>query len=284
MRRRLIRQGGGTLTVSLPKEWVEREGLSAGREVELIPGSRELSIRLSAGGARASSIDVSSLASGVARGTIIARYIRGADELRITHGEAQLELVQGIVDNLIGFAVVEQEAERCVAKQLTADADTDCLQLLRRMYRLVLDLGERCAADAAVRAGGRKPLTSPEVPEEQDAGINRLAYFTLRQLSRKPDGAQFGHLVHLLEMLGDEFVHLWGEVLSGTARPEHLKPVLSMARQCEKLLFTYDGKEAGEVTRARDRIRQLSKDYHVRKIAELCVNVLQAQLLLAPVP
>ena len=304
MRRKLISQGKSTLTVSLPKPWVRSNKLTRGDELEVLPAGREL--RLIVPGTKQTQklrLDVSKMASLLVRATLNAQYVRGAEEIHVTCTKAQHRLIQDTVDNLIGMAIVEQRPALCVVRDVTAPGEVEFDSLLRRIYRMVLDLAEECLGDFQLKANGKPPLTTPTQAAERDFGINRFVYFTLRQLSRQGHlearrTAAYFHLVMLLELVADEYTNLWKDLVGPSAEVDLdalalYRQVLSMTKTCYELLYTYDSHEAAHVSRSKNIIRNqltghvtkgmpLAIAFHIRKIAELSVNLLQAQLLLTP--
>ncbi len=301
MRRKLIRQGSSTLTVSLPKGWAASNSLSAGDEVEVSAAGKEL--RLSAGaarGRRAVSIDVSSLPTVLVRATLNAHYIRGEEELRVKCAKSQHATIHSTVDNLVGMAVVEQQPSLCVVRDVTSPGDVEVSALIRRIYRMALDLAEECHADIELMASGKAALTTAEQAAERDVGINRIVNFTLRHLSRQAsldarEASACFHLVLLLELVADEYTNLWKDILApgveiGKPALALYRQALSMTRTCFTLLYRYDAAEAAAVSHTKAIVRGQAAEetdlppalaFHLRKIAELSVNLLQAQLLLS---
>ncbi len=302
MRRRLIRQGRSTLTVSLPKKWAHDNRLRPGDELEVLPAGAELRLlRPVAVRAKSKQVDVSGMTGALVRATLNALYIIGEDELHIACRKEQHRLIQDAVDRLIGMAVVEQRPALFVVRDVTAPGDVEFDTLLRRIYRMVLDLADECLADFELKAEDRHPQTTPEQAAERDFGINRFVNFSLRQLSRQGHldarkTAAYFHLLLLLELVADEYTNLWKalvqpETEAGKYALALYKQALSTTRTCYGLLYKYDHAEASHVTRTRDIIRsqlsegkspevQLFLAFHLRKIAEFSVNLLQAQLLL----
>ncbi len=300
MRRKLIRQGHSTLTLSLPKEWAESNKLKPGDELEVITSGREVRLQLPREKSpKAVKLDVSKLSTALVRSTLNTYYVQGMEELRITCLKSQHRTIQETVDNLIGMAIVEQQPSKCVVKDMTAPGEVEFPTLIRRIYRMVIDLAQECKEDFLRISEKESPLTTPEQAAERDLGINRFANFTLRQLSRmghldtKKTAAYF-HLVLLLELVADEYTNLWKAlVIPNTVAGRHgltlYSQALSMTQTCYDLLYKYDAQEASSVSRTRNIIRTQLDDtldvplpiaFHIRKIAEFSVNLLQAQLLL----
>ncbi len=302
MKRKLIRQGHSTLTISLPKKWTHDNRLKPGDELEVLPAGRELRLlRPVTIRTKAKRIDVSAMSAALAKSTLNAHYIKGEEELYVTCRKEQHRLIQDTVDKLIGMAVVEQRPSLFVVRDVTAPGDVKFDTLLRRIYRMVLDLADECLADFKLKAEDKHPQTTPSQAAERDFGVNRFVNFSLRQLSQQGHldarkTAAYFHLILLLELVADEYTNLWKilvrpETEAGRYALALYKQALSTTRTCYELLYKYDSAEASHVTRTRNIIRsQLSGErtddvplfisFHLRKIAEFSVNLLQAQLLL----
>ena len=113
MRRKLIQQGGGGLTLYLPKKWLDAQSLKAGDEVGIEVFDSELKIapanvkepkktlELHMGVTRESAV----------RTFILNAYRLGYDKIIVTY-PGKLDEITGIADKyLIGFEVIEQEGK-----------------------------------------------------------------------------------------------------------------------------------------------------------------------------
>ena len=66
MKRKIIKQGHNTLTITLPSEWVKKLNLSAGDEIDLVEDNSSLYINgKQHNGFKTTTIDISALASGM---------------------------------------------------------------------------------------------------------------------------------------------------------------------------------------------------------------------------
>src|SRR3989344_6256157 len=135
MKRKLVKQGGSALTVTMPFKWAKQHNLNAGDEVVLEERGQELVIR--GHGEPVSqriSIDVSALNERTIRWLLSGLHKGGYDEIEILHKDKDaILLIQELVrDLLLGFAIMEQTDKRCVLRMLAKDSSDEFDATLRR--------------------------------------------------------------------------------------------------------------------------------------------------------
>lgn len=295
-RRKVIQQGKGTLTMSLPMVWVKNVGLSAGDEVFVESRGLQLLISPAKGErvGKSSDVDLSGLSQGLVCTVLNNLYVRGDDEFRLRFDTP--ELYEAIVDNigdLIGFEIVEQTQNSCVVKELAKGVNEDFDTLVRRIFLLLLSM-----AEDGVIAFKLNDANLLRVIEKREIRINTLVAYCLRVLNKK-GGADVYRSMHLytlltlMEELGDYYQRLYrdtktlkGEALTCCVR------VARLLRSFYELFYTFEKKKASELKAERDAIRDQintvlektrSRDdiialHHVRSIADLIMDIAKFNL------
>jgi phosphate uptake regulator len=295
-RRKIIRQGKATLTMSLPSGWVRSAGLSAGDELAVEERGLQLIVGPALGQrrGRTAEVDLRGYPRGLVFGVLNNLYIRGDDELRLRFDcPTQYEAIAEAVKYLIGFEIVEHSGDTCVLKELARGEGEDFDALLRRILLLLLGMAEDGLE--ALREGDTAELAAVK---RRDDTVNKLVSYCLRMLNKR-GGADIQRAMHLyallaqLEQLGDAYSRLYCDVAG--LRPRALaiaKRVARLLRGFYELFYAFDIQKAGSLKAERDAIRdaidatdarKAGKDdlialQHLRRIADLIIDIEKFQL------
>jgi phosphate uptake regulator len=161
--------GGTTYAVSLPKPWIEKQGLSAGDEVTVearIDGTLILHARKGQpSGGKERTIAIGSTDASEVLRTVIGLYVAGFDTASLHYPSTSRSAVRGGVadacERLHGVQVVEEHPSLVILQDLADPTDFNMDKGLRRMHLLVLQiLSNACAIIASARRGTR-PCARP---------------------------------------------------------------------------------------------------------------------------
>ncbi len=84
MKRKIIKQGRNTLTVTLPSSWARKHGIACGDEIDMLEQEKNLVLRADKGPALLGvDVDISGLTPSVIWRYILSSYRAGYDEIRI---------------------------------------------------------------------------------------------------------------------------------------------------------------------------------------------------------
>ncbi|MEM4494859.1 MAG: phosphate uptake regulator PhoU [Candidatus Caldarchaeum sp.] len=182
VRRAVQLTGGSSFTVTLPKEWVERMGLSKGSQVIIKP-SEDGGLYIypdTPVSRRVSKVEI--MFTDDINQLLVGAYLYGYDTIRIVSEtsitDTQLEEVRRIVRGLVGAEIVD-EADKSVEVQIVLNEETVAPEkLLRRQYNLVIGMVEY-----AVNSVVTDDLSLGRMAVTRDEEVDRL-YFTLVRVLR----------------------------------------------------------------------------------------------------
>jgi len=139
MRRKVVQQGTSTLMVSLPSEWVKKQGLKRGDELALScepdhlklytekshkPSKPEKSAKLTLNLHNKSEI----------RSIIGAYYRSGYDVLNLNfENEETFNMVSDSVSNLIGFDIIERKKNNCIIKSFLKENPSELSVTIKKI-------------------------------------------------------------------------------------------------------------------------------------------------------
>ena len=178
--------GGSTHVVSLPKKWVDRNGLGRSDTVAIHeePDGSLLLIPHSEGRAASKSLTVQ-LPDRPDEEDVIRRlvgaYLAGADEIHVrSTGKMDPKVraqVRGITRDLVGVEILEESANAMTLQDLVGVSDMDLRKTLSRMQRIA-----RIMYDDAVTALQTRDVEAAKEVAKRDDELDRLLWMVSKQM------------------------------------------------------------------------------------------------------
>ncbi len=239
MKRKVIKQGNNTLTVTLPRSWTGKFGVGPGEEIEMVEEDRGLLITTSkALPARRADISINGMTNPMVWRHVMGAYRAGYDEimLRFSNPERKyameftstsdlkskyngtlpemstIHMIQETINRFIGMEIIEQHGTSCLVKDITNIDGTEFDGALRRIFYLVEASGE--FALKALKDGRVEGAYETEV---NDNSVDRFSDYCMRILNKVGYSSYrktpvMYTIVSLLEFVGDEYKRLAGHV------------------------------------------------------------------------
>lgn len=227
-------KGRKSYTVTLPIEWVKREGLDKRREVELdvvgskvvISSNKEREERVLISGE-----DYKSNLIKVMQGL----YRAGVNEVKFSFADSKLvEDITSIVEkNLIGYEIVEQRKDYIIIKDITKESEEDFMVIFRRIFLLLIEFSE---TQDIVQA------------KSLDSNIKRLINYCQRILMKRGH-TEFAKvplyylILDRLEKIKDEFNWLLQITIPQKKNPAELKEINALLRNAYELFYKFEPKK-----------------------------------------
>lgn len=159
MKRKLIRQGGGGLTLYVPKKWVDAHGLQSGDEIEVTEEDNRLVIDISPRPKDVKRIELSlgTYHFNIYRSYIGGLYRQGYDEISVTFKNKKIiSDLQKVADTLYGYEIFDIKETSCVIKSVfspeTPDIQSHFLKMghiIRTMQSIIMEDIEKQLFDAS---------------------------------------------------------------------------------------------------------------------------------------
>lgn len=195
MRRKIIKQGHNTLTISLPRKWCDRHGLKGGEDIDVTEkGSNLVMSKATFKGTGEVAVDV----SGLDRSTIIilieSLYNYGYDLIRVTTKDARARyhmtgedvnlptIVYFAMNRMMGAEIIRSTPTEYVIEILTEDTRKKFDVVIRRTFLLILEL-----LDSFIEGVRKDDESFVQVIEFKHMHIKRLVNYSMRTLNK------FGH-------------------------------------------------------------------------------------------
>ena len=240
MKRKLVKQGVSALTITLPSDWVKKNSLQAGDEIDLIELENALNVSTKSKKlAKEIVVDISGLVPRLADRFMARAYQKGYDKIILKFDDPESMLaVKNKVSELMGFEILKVDKNKIEVEVISKQLDLDFDVMLRRAFLLLLDMAKIC--HDAWKDNDKKSL---ENVYHQDFDVNRFLYFCLRELNKSGKIINFGssilyYLIESLEDLGDELKDL-GKLLAKIKLDKEILEILDKMNDMFRCSYEY---------------------------------------------
>ncbi len=255
MKRKIIKQGHNTLTITLPSKWAKRFNLQAGEEINLI--ERENGLFFSSEKIDKPSeitIDITGLNVLLIWKHVNTAYRAGYNKIIVKFSPDELfdspykyfahyildptftknknltpvELVHQISARQIGFEVIEYGKDFCILQEIGQSTSKEFDSSLRRIFLLLLHMSEGIINDLE-----KGKISFLEKVHNVDVEIDKFHDFCARVLNKtgieEPSKSSLTFtLIFLLELVGDEFKHLAIQLIKKDPKKSNSKKFISL--------------------------------------------------------
>ena len=201
MKRKVIRQGHNTLTITLPAKWIQKKGIEAGEELDVIE-KEDVIIISNENQASLDKIKVNLPKQSL----LIRRYIgniyrKGYDEVEFTYDEPKtFRIIQDYIQGFIGMEIIRQGKNFCTIKNVADINLNDFDTILNRMFLLTLNMSddflesivkkdEELAKNVLISEKNHNKLFNCclRIINKKGTNLNKNLYFTSKLLIRLED-------------------------------------------------------------------------------------------------
>jgi phosphate uptake regulator len=267
MKRRIIKQGHNTLTITLPSEWTKRFNLEAGKEIDLDERDNGLFISTEKNGKhRVAEFDIEGMDIPTIWKYFMAVYREGYDEVIIHfdpnknfespykfHSQHRLDLkygkkrekittlesLQSYVNRFIDFEIVEHGKNYVVIKEMGELTGREFDNSLRRIFLLIQQMTEETLE--AIKTNNPKILAHTH---DVDINLDKFHDYCIRILNRvgnkepRKTSLLFSTLF-FLELIGDEYKTISHHLLYDFSSKTSFKDIEYLAETVKKQIDTF---------------------------------------------
>jgi len=296
MKRKLIGLGNGSLVVSLPSKYVQKNELKKGNEVELseVEGGLVLSVHSNVE-PKKKVIDIGNL-SNISGRYISSLYRMGYDEFEVKFSKPDMavELMRKMSENTIGLAVINQKEGSITIKDLSGKKNEELGNITRRIWLLILELG-----DDLLNIVKSSKFDELPVYWTREKTINQFMNYSIRLLNFSKEGNfSYYYFIRRIEGIADNYKELAECILESKSKTDDLIDFLGQVNNLLRKLYTeyYDYKDEEceklliDSDKLLSRIKKEIKDSGSRKsyfiylsqivsgIKELCSPLIEMRL------
>lgn len=269
MKRKIIKQGHNTLTMTLPSDWVKKLNLQAGDEVDLVESGGSLIINSKQNNvSKLVEININDFTVPMLWRFFQSAYREGYDEIKliydplkkeyegvynyyVTHfgysrmgvgpqTQSAMDMVQGLVSRFIGVEVIEQGKGYATIREMGEFSSKEFDSSLRRIFLLILDLFEK--TNDIIKNNKIGDMKICKELHMLDTNIDRFIDYCCR-INNKINDSSFHKnkpvmfsTLFLLELLGDEFKYIGTHLAQSKKK---VNDVLPFAKKVKEHFETY---------------------------------------------
>jgi phosphate uptake regulator len=199
-RRKLVKQGSATYTVSLPKEWIERFNLKSGEEIDIEEVGMQLILSSIQKQKKYETIkyNFEKIPKDLVHEFIVSLYKSGIKDTQIDKIDSdKFKLAKEVIDNTIGFEILGSEKDKIHISDLGTSDEESLNRAEQQIYWRLLHMIDRVLD---------KTSKEKEI-HDIDLEINKLSFFIQRNLAAKYSSSSrnflFYEKISALESIGD---------------------------------------------------------------------------------
>jgi len=281
MKRKIIKQGHNTLTITLPTEWTKKLNISAGDELEIFEKSNSLIINSNENPKEKSAvIDITNFTIPLIWRFFQGAYRSGCDEIKILFDPTKksyedafhfyttqfdysklgekippkpaIAMVQGLVDRFIGMGIIETGKNYCVIREMGETSIREFERSLRRIFLVIIQMFDR-----VMEAAKKDEISESSLCKEIhaiDLNVDKFVDYCSRILNKTKISPfeEKKHLyfstLYILELIGDEFKYIGKHLALSKRSVNDTNQLASMTKEhfeiYYKLFFKFDREEA----------------------------------------
>lgn len=251
MKRKIIKQGHNTLTITLPSDWVKKLNLKPGDEIEIYENKDLLILNgFERTKEKMALLDITGFTIPLLWRFFQGAYRAGNDEIKVVFDSDKKEyqdafhyyttqfdysklgekvskkpaiaMLQGLVDRFIGMGIIETGKGYCIIKEMGEPTAKEFDNALRRIFLVIIQLFER-----VILAIENNEIKEPNLCKELhtiDLNVDKFVDYCCRILNKIatsfPEDKKMllFSTLYLLELVGDEFKYI-GKHLAISKRP-----------------------------------------------------------------
>ncbi len=201
MRRKVVKHGTATLTVSLPSKWVKQYNIKPGEELEVVPTGKDLLISThQEPTAKRAELNLTQEKTRTIEKILKNFYRMGYDEIKINFEKNETLLkVKQVLNLYLGLEVVEESSKSCLIRNVSPTITLDFNTVFRKCFLLILQEYEFIFSN--LENGALEP---PEIIEQMNHDLRKFTVLCQRMLfqsSTLPSELQASYYTILSKLL-----------------------------------------------------------------------------------
>jgi phosphate uptake regulator len=241
MKRKIIKQGHNTLTITLPSAWAKKLNLKAGDEIDLYEKESVLIINgHEKSKDKSAEFDITNFTIPLLWRYFQSTYRAGSDEIKVIFDPKKkyyedayhfyttqfdyaklgekippkpaLAMIQAVVDRFIGMAIIETGKGYCIIREMGEPSVKEFDHSQRRIFLVILQMFDRVIE--AIKKDEIKDVSFCKEIHTIDLNVDRLVDYCCRILNKISTSFSDSKkmllfsTLFILELLGDEFKYI----------------------------------------------------------------------------
>ena len=234
MKRKVIQIADSTQLVSLPRKWALEHGIKKGEELDVREEGHTLVVSADKEPHENEiEIDLSGLTPRLADRFVARAYQKGYDTIKVNYKNHEIfEAIQKKVPELLGFEILQEDANSCVVKSISAKLNIDFDESLKKAFTILVEMAEGCFK--GYKEGDKNKLKNLFY---KDFDVNKFCYFCERVINKQYYTEPIGipvlySLIDNLEDIADEFKYMGERLINSKKKKE----ILVLLEELDKIV------------------------------------------------
>jgi len=281
VKRRIIKQGHNTMTITLPKEWTTKLNLKAGDEVDLSETNGFLVVNgKQSSDLKSTTIDIRGLNVPMIWRFFQSAYREGYTEIKVLYDAAKkdqdgafdfyttqlayekmgekksfrpvIDMLHEVVGRFVGIEIIEHGPNYCIIREMGELTAKEFDTSLRRIFLIIGELFDYILDKIENNVIGE--INTCKEIHTLDRGTDRFVDYCCRIINRVNDSTfqknkpiMFSTLF-LLELLGDEFKYIGTHLATTKKKIDEVLPFAQIVKEhfqmYYKLFYSFDRETA----------------------------------------
>lgn len=201
MKRKIVRQGNGGLTVSLPISWARERKLIPGDEVELRREDSRLAISATGSAKKTKVLKFKRYNKSLLRTLLSSYYRMGYSELQLSFDDSvPIALLAEIVPSLLGYEIISFEAKSCLIRNTHEPGQESAAEAINKLFHTTIFMCERYS-------GGANKIASSELEVLRNRALmlRDLALKRVREEASEESYEWYAFIVLLEKVTGEVY-------------------------------------------------------------------------------
>lgn len=244
MKRKLIKQGAGGFTVTLPIDWIREHNLEQGAEVET--EEIEEGILISSGikkKEKSINLDITKHDKRMTLNLLNQSYRLGYDTIKINYkDQEQAAWIEEITKSLLGFESLERKETSCILQNIAEPDEEKFDVILRKIFLEILEISEKVEKKIETKEETENEMKSKKEQVDKLTNYARRAIIRKRRDTKTP--LLYG-IITQLSLISHAYIYLLEYASKKKYKlnkkgVEHLKRVNEMFRKYYEAFYEKD--------------------------------------------
>jgi len=217
MKRKLVRQGGNALTITLPSKWIREKGLTPKDEVEVEEYDGDLVVKAKAKEIiKRVSLELKSSNQKYIKAMFRNLYINGYDEINVRfESEDDLFSISRSIEPLIGYEIDIQKEKSCVVRNVSPTESDEYESMFKKIFYTAFMMKE--IVDKALVGDSTK--IDAEKMDQLNKNSSKFSCFCRRvifktNLSKNEEGVTKYSIINIIHMIARNYASIFNSKCS----------------------------------------------------------------------
>jgi len=237
MKRKVVKHGSATLTISLPSKWARKFNVRAGDELEISEEKNNLTISTGKEAKCVNEVCINIDDYGILSARAIAALFKaGCDNINVHHDKIDgMDIIDRYLNEFIGFEIMNQKPRSFLLKEISTFSNVDELDnVIKRTFLLLVSMAQDSLE--SIRENNREVLRKII---QRDSTINKFANYCRRLINKQgltkiKDMPMVYYIVEEIENLGDEYKYMCKFLLEKDVRIKN-RELISLLEDVNRL-------------------------------------------------